>query len=182
MPIKEAAFQAIKKAFTTLPVLQYFNSNKECTVETDSSDYVPAAVLSQPDNEDILQPVAFMSCQHLPVECNYQIYNKELLAIVRAFEEWRPEVKDLSQPINVISGHKNLEYFMSAKWLSRCQARWIKFLSCFNFKINYKPRFQYKVNTLTRKSQDLSAASDLCQDYIEYIVLKPKNLSIVQLV
>ena len=80
--IEEIAFQAIKKAFSSAPVLLHFDPDKECTVETDASDYVCEAVLSQPDHEGILRLVAFMSCRHLPAECNYKIYDKELLAIV----------------------------------------------------------------------------------------------------
>ena len=81
-PIKQTAFQAIKKAFSSAPVLLHFDPDKECIVETDASDYVSGAVLSQPDHEGILRPVAFMSCQHLSAGCNYKIYDKELMAIV----------------------------------------------------------------------------------------------------
>ena len=98
-------------------------------METDALNYVSAAVFSQPDHEGTLRPVAFMSCRHLPAEYNYEIYDKELMAIVKAFEEWRPELEGLPEPINVISDHKNLEYFMSSKQLSRRQARWSEFLS-----------------------------------------------------
>ena len=80
--IKETAFQAIKKAFSSAPVLLHFDPDKECTVKTDASNYVSGAILSQPDHEGILRPVAFMSCRHLPAECNYKIYDKELMAIV----------------------------------------------------------------------------------------------------
>ena len=112
---EESAFQAIKKAFSTASVLQHFGQNKECTVKTDASDYVSAAVLFQPDHENTLRPVAFISCQHLLTECNYEIYDKELMAIVRAFEKWQPELEESPEPINVIFDHKNLEYFMSSK-------------------------------------------------------------------
>jgi hypothetical protein len=56
-------------------------------VETDASDYVSARVLSQYDNEGILHPVAFFSKKYSPAECNYEIYDKELMAIVHTFEE-----------------------------------------------------------------------------------------------
>ena len=92
-PIEETAFQAIKKAFSGAPVLLHFDPDKECTVETDASDYVSGAVLSKPDHEGILHPVAFISCRHLPTECYYKIYDKELMAIVSAFEKWRPDLE-----------------------------------------------------------------------------------------
>ena len=73
--------------FSTAPILQHFDLEKECVVKTDASDYISGAVLSQPDYEGVLHSVAFLSHHHLPAEYNYKIYNKELLAIVCAFEE-----------------------------------------------------------------------------------------------
>ena len=55
-------------------------------VEIDTSDFVTAGVMSQYDNEGQLRPVAYFSTKMLPAECNYEIYDKELLAIIRAFE------------------------------------------------------------------------------------------------
>jgi hypothetical protein len=91
-------------------------------VETDASDYVFAGVLSQYDDEGILYPVTFFSKKHSPAECNYEIYDKELMAIVCAFEEWRPELQSVINPIHVLSDHKNLEYFTTMKLLNRRQA------------------------------------------------------------
>ena len=48
-------------------------------------------------------------------ECNYDIYNKELLIIIYAFEKWRPELKGAAEQIQVITDYKNLEYFMIIK-------------------------------------------------------------------
>ena len=68
-------------------MLLHFDTGKECTVETDASDYVSGAVFFLPDHEGILRPVAFMSQWHLPAECNYKLYDKKLMAIVCAFDE-----------------------------------------------------------------------------------------------
>jgi hypothetical protein len=102
-------------------------------VETDASDYVSAGVLSQYDDDGILHPVAFFSKKHSPAESNYESYDKKLMAIVRAFKESLPELQSVENPIQVLSDHKNLEYFMSTKLLNRRQARWSQFLSHFNF-------------------------------------------------
>ena len=96
-------------------------------METNALDYVFEAILSQSDYKGILRSVAFISCQHLPAKCNYKIYDKKLMAIVCAFEEWSPELEDSSKPINIISDHKNLEYFLFSEHLSWRQARWSKF-------------------------------------------------------
>ena len=66
---------------------------------------------------------------------------------------------------------------MSSKCLSHHQAHWSKFLSWFNFKISYRPGTQCKADALTRHSQDLPSGSDPCQDYMEQVVLKPKNIA-----
>ena len=108
--------------------------------------------------DGVLRPVAFFSRKMNPAECNYMIYDKELLAIIRAFEIWRPEAAsvDPSNPVKVYTDHRNLEYFMTTKQLTRRQARWAEFLSEFNFKIMYRPGKQgQKPDYLTRRSQDL---------------------------
>jgi hypothetical protein len=82
------SFATLKHAYTTTPILHHFDYDREAIIETDASDYVSASILSQYHNEGILHPVAFFSKKHSLAECNYEIYNKELMAIVRAFEEW----------------------------------------------------------------------------------------------
>ena len=153
----QKAFEDLKNAFTTAPVLAHYDPALETWVETDSSDFVSAGVLSQM-HDGVLKPVAYFSKKMTPAECNYMIYDKELLAIVKSFEVWRPEVASAApdKPVKVYTDHKNLEHFMTTKQLNRRQARWAEFLSEFNFKIMYRPGKQgEKPDTLTRRSQDL---------------------------
>jgi hypothetical protein len=99
-------------------ILCHFNHNQEVIVETDASNYISAIILSQYNNEGVLHPVTFLSKKHSPAECNYKSNNKELIAIIRAFEEWRPELEGALHPIKVLSDHKNLEYCMIMKLLN----------------------------------------------------------------
>ena len=146
-------------------------------VETDASDYVAAGILSQYDQDKILRPVAYFSKKHSPAECKYEIYDKELLAIIRAFEEWRPELEGAAHQISVISDHKNLEYFMSTKQLNRRQARWAEYLSRFNFVIKYRPGNKGgKPDALTRRSEDLPDANDVRRLHQSQIILKKENV------
>ncbi|KAH0603597.1 uncharacterized protein H6S33_007256, partial [Morchella sextelata] len=155
----------------------HFDPEKEITMETDASDYVSAGVLSQYDDNGTLRPVAYFSKKHSPAECNYEIYDKELLAIIRSFEEWRPELEGAADPIAVISDHKNLEYFMSTKQLNRRQAWWAEYLSRFNFVIKYRPGKQGgKPDALTRRSGDLPGEGDERQSHQSQVVLKKENL------
>ena len=89
---QHTAFKALKDAFTSAPILQHVDYEKAIIMETDASDYVSAGVLSQPDDNGVLRPVVFFSKKHSPAECNYAIYDKELLAIVQSFEEWQPHL------------------------------------------------------------------------------------------
>ena len=112
----------MKKAFTSDVILHHYNPDLKIVVKTDTSDYVSGGILSQYDKNDVLHPVAYFSKKHNPAECNYEIYDKELMAIVHTFKEWRPELEGSTYPIDVITDHKNLEYFIFIKQLSRCQA------------------------------------------------------------
>jgi hypothetical protein len=103
----------------------------------DASNYISTSVLSQYDDNNVLHSMAYFSKKHSPVECNYEMYDKESMAIVRAFEEWHPELQSVINPIRVLSNHKNLEYFTITKLLNQRQAYWSQFLSQFNFKIFY---------------------------------------------
>ena len=155
------AFSKLKNAFISAPVLRHFDPSREIFVEVDASDHVSAAVLSQKDDGGTLHPVAFMSKKHEPAECNYEIYDKELLSIVQCFECWRPELQGSAYPIQVLTDHQNLVYFMTTKQLSQRQVRWSEFLSQFDFIIKHRPGAQNKKpDALTRRSQDLPSSDD----------------------
>lgn len=147
----QEAFQRLKKAITEAPVLRHFDRSKEAILETDSSDYINGGVLSQYDEDGLLHPVAFYSKNLTPAECNYQIYDKELLAIIKCLEHWRPELECTEIPVKIFTDHKGLMYFAEGQDLSRRQARYLDMLSEFNIKIIYRPGPQnVKADALTR--------------------------------
>ncbi len=104
---------------------------------TNCEHWAAGGVLLQYDDQNKLRPVAFFSAKHSAAECNYEIYDKELLAIVKALEEWQPELEGNSRDFEVKTDHKNLQYFMTTKDLNQRQMRWAEFLSRFNFRITY---------------------------------------------
>jgi reverse transcriptase-like protein len=65
-----------------------------------------------------------------------------LLAIIKALEEWRPELGGTEEQFDVVTDHKNLQHFMTTKLLNQRQIRWSEFLSRFNFRIVYRPGVQ----------------------------------------
>ena len=88
-------------------------------IEADSSDFTTEAVLSQQFlKTKKWHPVAFLSKSLSPVEWNYEIHNKEILAIIHAMEEWRQFLEGAEHQFEVWTDHKNLEYFMTAKKVS----------------------------------------------------------------
>ncbi len=138
-------------------------------IEIDASNYVFKNILSQYDENKILHSIAYFSKKHNSVECNYEIYDKELMIIVCAFEKWRSELEDSIYSVEMITNHKNLEYFMSTKQLSRHQARWSEFLSRFNYCIAYRlDKVDDKSNALTRCSEDLSKEKNTFDSWHQY--------------
>jgi hypothetical protein len=115
---QQAAFDTLKRAFIQAPTLAYFDFTRRSVLETDASDWAAGGILSQYDDDRTLRPVAYFSSKHTPAECNYEIYDKELLAIIKCLEEWRPELQGTQEPFEIVTNHKNLEYFTTTKALS----------------------------------------------------------------
>src|SRR5208282_452319 len=117
------AFQKLKDELTSQPVLTLPNFDNPFRIEVDASDYTTGGVLSQ-KHEDTWKPVAFISKALTEPERNYEIHDRELLAVIRALEEWRHYLQGAKHQVEIFSDHKNLEYFLSARKLNRQQARW----------------------------------------------------------
>jgi len=105
--------------------------------------------------------VAFYSKSLSPVERNYKIHDKEMLAIIRVLEEWRYFLEGAWHPVEIWTDHKNLEYFMTTKKLNRCQARWSLYLARFDFKLIHRPgRSMGKPDTLSWRLDHGKGTSD----------------------
>lgn len=153
---QQEAFEDLKRTFIAAPVLAYFDYDRKTILETDASDWASGGVLSQYDDEGLLRPVAYFSAKHSAAECNYEIYDKELLAIIKSLEEWRPELQGCGSEFEIITDHKNLEYFTSTKTLNQRQVRWSEFLSQYNFRIVYRPGSKaVRPDALSRRPQDI---------------------------
>ncbi len=138
---------------TTIFVLKHFDSIREAILKTDFLNYVNDEVLSQYDDEDILHSMIFYSKNMILAECNYEIYDKELLIIIRYLKHWRSELKCTDILIKIFIDHLNLKYFMIIKELTQWQIRWAEKLSEYNFKIIYQSEKQnLKVDVLIRMS------------------------------
>ena len=95
------------------------------------------------------------------MEQNYRIHNKEMLAIIRALKEWRHFLEEMTYLVEIWTDHKNLEYFMTAKKLNRCQACWSLHLARFDFLLHHCPgRAMGKPDALLRKADHGNRASN----------------------
>lgn len=112
------AFHALKTKFLKSPVLTHFDPLQPCILATDASDFAISGVLQQADNDGFLHPVAFYSRKLSQSEINYDVHDKELLAVIDSFCDMCAWILGPPVPILVICNHKNLEYFMA---------------SCYNF-------------------------------------------------
>jgi hypothetical protein len=148
-------FEQLKKRVIEALVLSYFSFELETFLESDSFDYVSVEMLSQKENDDLIKSVTYFSKTLSFAECNYEIYDKKLLAIIRCFEQWRAELQSMKSFTNVLTDHKSLKYFMTIKKLNRWQARWIEFLVEFDFKIAYQSEKKNdKTNSLIKRLED----------------------------
>ena len=149
----QTAFDSLKKRFTSAPILRHFDPELECILECDASDFAIGAILSQ-HVEERLHPVAFHSRKMNKHEINYEIHDKELLAITSAFKEWRRYLEGARHKIIVFTDHRGLEWFAANKPLNRRQARWALELDGYDFQIIYRPGVKNtKPDALSRRAE-----------------------------
>ena len=115
------------------PVLKMFDSSRGIQIETDACDLAIGACMTQ-EFDGKRHPIAYFSRKMSPAEQNYDIHDKELLAIVQALQQWRVYAEGAPSLI-IYSDHKNLTTFTTTKELNRRQVRWAELLGQYKFKI-----------------------------------------------
>ena len=137
----DEAFEKLKLAMSSAPVLRHVDFELPFLVETDASDYALGAVLLQPETLDstIFRPVAYASRKLTKPERNYSAYDKELLGIIFAFGKWHQFLYGAIYPIKVLTDHSNLQYFRQRHLLSNRHVNWKLFLQNYEFKLSYRP-------------------------------------------
>ncbi|KAF9800977.1 hypothetical protein IEO21_10244 [Rhodonia placenta] len=147
---EQHTFNELKQLFATTPVLVLYDPNRETRIEVDASGYATGGVLMQKQDNSKWHPIAFRSHAMDPAQRNYEIYDKEMLAIIEALTNWRHYLEGLPNQFEIVTDHKNLEYWHTLQHLMRCQARWLLFLAHFDFHITHK------AGTLNGKADALS--------------------------
>jgi hypothetical protein len=157
------------------PILRHYSPDYKTQIETDISDSVVAGMISQRFGDE-WHPIAFYSKTMNGAERNYEIHNKEMLAVIRVLQEWRAKLKGLhrNERFRILTNHRALEYFMTTKKLSARQARWAEFLSRFYFEIKYQPG---KANTLADAlSRPENGPEFYCDKSRMQVLIKPECL------
>lgn len=153
----DKAFQKLNRSFTSAPILAHFDENADVTLETDASAGAIGGVLSQVGPDGLMRPVAFMSRTLTNVERNYDVHDRELLAIIFSCAVWRHYLEG-GRKVKILTDHKNLEYFRTEKMLNRRQTRWAQRLAGINYSLTYKP------GTLNGKANALSWREELMSE------------------
>lgn len=143
--------------FVSAPALGQFDYEEPTRIGTDSSGWCTSGTLQQLNDNCLWIPCAFFSKKNNPAECNYNIYDKEMLAIIRCLEEWDAELRGVKK-FDIYTDHKNLEYFMSVRELTERQMGWSLILSRYNFRIVHVPGTKNEhADALSRRDQDIPA-------------------------
>ena len=147
----QVAFDMIKTRIASNEVLAMPTSDGQWRIECDASYYATGAVLSQQQPDQTWRPVAFQSWTMSPAQRNYQIYDKELLAVINSIDEWRPYLLGATESIEVFTDHKNLEFYRKPQDLTRRQAGWISQLQEFHLTLIHRPgRLNAQADFLSR--------------------------------
>ena len=114
---KDKIFQQLKQAFAFMSILRHFDFNLKTWLKIDVFDFVVIVILSQKKLDELLYFVIYMSKIMSSIECNYEIYDKEFLIIVRIFKKWYSKCVGIfaKEFICVINNHRNLKHFMTTK-------------------------------------------------------------------
>jgi hypothetical protein len=159
-PACEDAFLTIKDTFTWRPVLSMPNVSSSCFVMLDASLTATGAVLMQKDSNGDLHPCAYLSKTLSSAEWNYNIYDRELLTIIHALEEWRHYLLGTAHVVTVLTDHKNLTYFRQPHKLSRQLVCWNLFLQDFDLHFHHTPGTQMGPTDTLSRCDNIDTADD----------------------
>ncbi len=166
------AFDDLKKQVSSISILQHFDFKQQAILEIDASDYVKDEILSQYNDEKVLHSVAFYSKSMILAECNYYIYDKKLLVIIRCFKHWRLKLECIELFIQIFIDHQTLKIFMKNKQLTWRQVNYLNILFKFNFQIIFwSGKINTKVDALIKMSSiDVSESTQRTENHYQIIL------------
>ena len=172
------AFETLKSLMCARPVLRQPNYSKPFFLSTDASAYGVGAVLSQegeinPRTKKPTQhPIAYYSATFTPTEQNYDIFERELLAVIKALIHWRPHLAATRDPVTILTDHANLTYWKSPRKVNRRVARWFTELQDYHLNIKHVPGKQHAAADLLSRPPGVDQGENDNSD----VTLLPKRL------
>ncbi len=158
-------FMKIKVMFISVSILVSFDHTCMTMMKTDFSEWYINETLLQLMN-NVWRLCAYYSKKNASAECNYEIYDKEMLIIIWCLKEWDTELRSVSS-FQICTDHKNLKYFITVRKLTEWQMRWSLILSQYNFFILYLLSKQNeRTDTLLRQKQNVSM--NLSDDRVQH--------------
>jgi hypothetical protein len=157
---QQKAFEQLKERLTSAPVLAHPDPSRQYLLNTDASGFAIAAVLSQQQPDGAIRPVAYYSRKMNAAEKNYDVHDKELLAIVMAVRHWRCYLDGSPHPTKVFTDHKGLQWLSSKAELTGRQARWVELLSDIEYVVSYVPGPQNAAADALSRRADMDASGD----------------------
>ena len=158
------------------PVLVTPDLDKKMRIEVDASDFAMERVLSMKCEDERWRPVAYISKSLNEAERNYEIHDKEMLAIIQCLEAWRHFLEGAKGRFEIWTDHKNLEYFMKAQKLNRRQARWSLYLSRFDFALKHVAgKSMGRMDSLSRR---VDWTEEIERDNENQVMLKKEWLAV----
>jgi hypothetical protein len=138
--LQQQAFLELLGTFQKAPLLRHYDPELPIRLEADASDVALGGVLSQLQKDtNKWHPIAFFSKQFKGAEIHYATPDKELMAIVECFKHWRHYIEGSPHTIEVWSDHQNLQGFMRQPKINGRQARWLVYLTPYDFIIKHRP-------------------------------------------
>jgi hypothetical protein len=149
---QQEAFEKLKTAMLTAPVLVHPDHERQYLLETDASDVAIGAVLSQKQDDGKYHPVDFLSSSHTKEQRAYPTHDQELLAIMKALDHWRHWLMGAKHTVEVLSDNEGLQWFRTKQKLNGRQKRWMVELEDYHVKIYHRPGRQSVVpDALSRR-------------------------------
>jgi hypothetical protein len=155
------------------PALSQPDMSKPFQLEVDASAFATGAILSQKDSRGKSRAIGFHSKTFTEAERNYDIHDRELLAVVRGLENWRHLLAGSPHPITVLTDHKNLQYYRNPQRINRRVARYLPKLADYNFTLIHQPGTSNKADALSRRPDFYDGSADN-----DHITVLPPSLFI----
>jgi hypothetical protein len=143
------AMDKLAQAVTENPVLRRPNYEKPFFLEVDASQFATGAVLSQKDNRGRMGIVGSVSRSFNPAERNYDIHDRELLAIIHGLRAWRHLFLSSPHVVTVLTDHKNLTYYRHAQRITQRVARYLGEMADYHIILKHKPGATNRADALS---------------------------------